>query len=115
MSPEEIKLMKELWQKFSKGFFTKETLIYLIVGLTNTFIGWIETYVYNNFLHWGYWTTSIVVFVIGLIFTFVMNRKYSRRSSHTSVPNTSRKGCPGRRRKGIGRSLRNSREAIPLP
>ena len=63
--------MKELWQKFSKGFFTKETLIYLIVGLTNTFIGWIETYVYNNFLHWGYWTTSIVVFVIGLIFTFV--------------------------------------------
>ena len=72
--------MKELWQKFSKEFFTKETLLYLIIGLTNTAIGWIETYVYNNFFHWGYWTTSVVVFVVGLIFTFVLNRKYTFQS-----------------------------------
>ncbi|MBQ8996058.1 MAG: GtrA family protein [Oscillospiraceae bacterium] len=72
--------IKELWQRFVKGFFTKETLIYLIVGLTNTAIGWIETYIYNNFFHWGYWTTSVVVFCIGLIFTFVLNRKYTFQS-----------------------------------
>jgi len=75
-----INKMKDLWQRFVKGFFTKETLIYLIVGLTNTAIGWIETYIYNNFFHWGYWVTSIVVFVIGLIFTFVLNRKYTFQS-----------------------------------
>ena len=74
------KRMKDLWQRFVKGFFTKETLIYLIVGLTNTAIGWIETYVYNNFFHWGYWVTSVVVFIIGLIFTFVLNRKYTFQS-----------------------------------
>ena len=62
---------------FFKDLFTRQTLSYLIIGLSKTFIGWAETYALNNWLHLGYWPTSIIVFVIGFFYSYFMNRKFT--------------------------------------
>ena len=51
----------------------------------STVANWIATYILNNVFHWGYWLTSIVTFAVGMIFTFVANRKFTFRSAN-NVP-----------------------------
>ncbi|MBR5502349.1 MAG: GtrA family protein [Oscillospiraceae bacterium] len=72
--------MKSFIEKVKAQFFNRETLSYVIVGGISTVANWIATYILNNVFHWGYWLTSIVTFAVGMIFTFVANRKYTFRS-----------------------------------
>ena len=72
--------MKALWQKIKATLLTRETISYIIVGGLSTVANWIATYILNNMFHWGYWPTSIVTFSVGMIFTFVANRKFTFRS-----------------------------------
>ena len=72
--------MKALWQKIKATLLTRETISYIIVGGLSTVANWIATYILNNVFHWGYWLTSIVTFSVGMIFTFVANRKFTFRS-----------------------------------
>ena len=72
--------MKSFIEKVKAQFFNRETLSYIIVGGISTVANWIATYILNNVFHWGYWLTSIVTFAVGMIFTFVANRKFTFRS-----------------------------------
>lgn len=72
--------MKSIWQKIKSTLLTRENLSYVIVGALSTVANWIATYILNNMFHWGYWPASIVTFSVGVIFTFVANRKYTFRS-----------------------------------
>ena len=60
--------MKKVIEWIRTEFFSRETLIYLITGLISTAINWTVTYVFNNYLHLGYWVTSGAAFVCSLIF-----------------------------------------------
>ena len=64
-------------------FFTKETLAYLIIGLTSTAINWTLTYVLNNVFGIGYWVTSVITFLFSITFSYFMNRKYAFKSTES--------------------------------
>lgn len=68
---------------FRTEFFTRETLAYLLIGLTNTVINWTATYVMNNVFGIGYWVTSVLTFLFGVAFTYIMNKKYAFRSAES--------------------------------
>ena len=75
--------MKKVIEWIRTEFFSRETLIYLITGLISTAINWTVTYVFNNYLHLGYWVTSGAAFVCSLIFTYFANKKYTFKNTES--------------------------------
>ena len=73
--------MKKIIEWIRTEFFSRETLIYLITGLISTAINWTITYVFNNFLHLGYWVTSAAAFLCSLVFTYFANKKYTFKNT----------------------------------
>ncbi|MGX8774970.1 MAG: GtrA family protein, partial [Bacillota bacterium] len=75
--------MKKIADWFRTEFFTKETLTYLLIGLTSTAINWTGTYILNNVFGIGYWVTSILMFLLCLAFSYFMNKRYAFRNTQS--------------------------------
>ena len=75
--------MKKIIEWFRTEFFSRETLIYLFIGLISTAINWTVTYILNNFFHLGYWITSGAAFLCSLVFTYFANKKYTFRNTES--------------------------------
>lgn len=68
----------KLWQWMMKtplGNLFNEILHFGIIGVFNTLLGIGLTMLFYNFLHWGYWTSTITEYTIGSIFSYVANKK----------------------------------------
>ncbi len=75
--------MKKIINWFKTEFFTGETLSYLIIGLISTAMNWTLTYVFNNTFKLGYWISSSLTFVICTAFSYIMNGKYTFKSTES--------------------------------
>ena len=76
-------MIKKITDWLKTEFFTKETLAYLLIGLTSTAINWTLTYVLNNVFGIGYWATSVITFLICTIFSYIMNKRYAFRNTES--------------------------------
>ena len=67
-----IALIKQLLQN--------ETVRYLLVGGSNTVLGWVLSFVFTHLLHMGFWLSSAVSMVIGSAYSYLLNRAYTFRA-----------------------------------
>lgn len=63
--------MNYIIQKFKNTFFTKEFALFLIIGVINTFIGTICSYIYSNFLNEN--IAFIAGYISGLLISYILN------------------------------------------
>lgn len=63
--------METLIRKIKKTFFTKEFVIFLIIGIINTFNGTIFSYIYSSFLNEN--IAFIAGYISGLIISYILN------------------------------------------
>lgn len=63
--------MNNVIQKFKNTFFTKEFILFLIIGVINTFNGTVFSYVYSNFFNEN--IAFIVGYISGLIISYILN------------------------------------------
>lgn len=68
--------MDNIIQKFKTTFFTKEFIMFLIIGVINTFNGTIFSYIYSSFLNEniafiaGYISSLIISYTLNSLITF---------------------------------------------
>ena len=60
-----------------KKFFDKSMYRFLIVGVLNTVLGLVLMFFLYNVLNLGYWGSSAPVYVIGSVFSYIMNKKFT--------------------------------------
>jgi putative flippase GtrA len=63
--------MESVIQKFKNTFFTKEFIIFLIIGVVNTFNGTIFSYIYSSFFNEN--IAFIVGYISGLFISYILN------------------------------------------
>ncbi len=78
-----------------KKLLDNEGVKYILVGGTNTLISWVLTYLFTSWLtSWGwaegtvYWTVSALCFVIGITYSFLLNRKYTFKADEIPLKRT---------------------------
>lgn len=60
-----------------KNKLAKETITYLLVGGSNTLICFLLNYIFTNLFHRGFWLTTVVSYIIGGTYTYILNRKFT--------------------------------------
>lgn len=71
--------MKELYQKH------KEVILYLIFGVLTTLVNIGVYYIFNDLMHIHYQVSTIIAWILSVLFAFVTNKFYvfeSRNKSH---------------------------------
>lgn len=63
--------MYNISQKFKNTFITKEFMLFLVIGVINTFNGTLFSYVYSSFLNEN--IAFIAGYISGLIISYVLN------------------------------------------
>lgn len=63
--------MYNIAQKFKNTFITKEFMLFLVIGVINTFNGTLFSYVYSSFLNEN--IAFIAGYISGLIISYVLN------------------------------------------
>ena len=58
---------------------------FLLVGVLNTLVGTAVMFLCYNLLHWGYWISSAMNYVVGSILSFVLNRSFTFRDQERSI------------------------------
>ncbi|WP_018212336.1 GtrA family protein [Desulfitobacterium hafniense] len=54
---------------------------FILVGILNTLLSFTVMLILYNFLHFGYWKSSAVAYVLGSILSFFLNRSYTFRNN----------------------------------
>ena len=60
-----------------KRFFDKSVYKFLIVGSINTVLGLVLMFLFYNVFGFGYWGSSAPVYVIGSVFSYFANKRYT--------------------------------------
>lgn len=55
----------------------EQALHFGIVGVINTIMGFVLVMTFFNILHWDYWIASATSYVIGSIFSYFANKKFT--------------------------------------
>lgn len=78
-----------------KKLLASEGVKYILVGGSNTLISWVLTYILTSwFTSWGweegvvYWAVSAIGFVIGITYSFLLNRKYTFKADEIPLKRT---------------------------
>jgi len=53
---------------------------FLLVGLVNTLFGTAVMFLCYNLLHWGYWVSSAMNYILGSILSFFLNKHFTFRN-----------------------------------
>ena len=72
-----------MW-KLVKKAFQAEGIRFVIVGVANTVIGTSAMLLAYNILGFGYWTSSILNYVVGSIFSYFANKYFTFKSEEKS-------------------------------
>jgi len=48
-----------------------------LVGLLNTILSYAVMQIAYNFCHWGYWGSSAFAYIVGAVFSFGANKRYT--------------------------------------
>ena len=65
--------MKALFEKYKD--FIMEVIHFGMVGVINTFLGWVIMAVLYNLIHMNYWLSSGISYFIGSVFSYHANAK----------------------------------------
>ena len=87
--------MNSIIEKFKTTFFSKEFILFVIIGVINTFIGTIFSYIYSSFLNEsiafipGYISGMIVSYLLNSFITFKEYLDFSKfiKFSISCMPN----------------------------
>ena len=60
-----------------KKFFDKSIYRFLIIGAVNTVIGMALMFTFYNVFNFGYWGSTAIAYVVGSVFSFIMNKNYT--------------------------------------
>jgi putative flippase GtrA len=60
-----------------KRFFDKSMYRFLIIGSINTVLGIALMFVFYNVFHLGYWGSTAIAYIIGSVFSYLMNKNYT--------------------------------------
>lgn len=78
-----------------KKLLAIEGVKYILVGGSNTLISWVLTYIFTKLLTsagWAentvYWVVSAVCFAIGIVYSFLLNRKYTFKADEIPLKRT---------------------------
>ena len=63
-----------------KKLLKNETVRYLLVGGSNTVLGWVLGFLFTHLLHMGFWASSAVSMVIGSAYSYLLNRAFTFRA-----------------------------------
>ncbi|MEG1557813.1 MAG: GtrA family protein [Oscillospiraceae bacterium] len=75
-------------KKVVEKVLANEGLMYLIVGGTNTVLSWALTFILGTVFHFGYWVISIVPFVLGVVYSYVLNRRFTFKAADVPLSET---------------------------
>lgn len=64
-----------------RALLQNETVRYLLVGGSNTVLGWVLSYIFPHFLHLGFWATSMLSMLIGGVYSYLLNRAFTFRAA----------------------------------
>lgn len=59
------------------GKLVKQLLSFGIIGVINTMLGVVLIELFYNIFHWNYWVSSITSYVIGSIYSFFANKRFT--------------------------------------
>ncbi|HEY5525864.1 MAG TPA: GtrA family protein, partial [Clostridium sp.] len=65
--------MNSFVEKFKKMFFSREFIVFVIIGVANTFNGVVFAYIYSNLLNEN--LAFIFGYMSGLIISYILNSK----------------------------------------
>ena len=65
--------MRALFEKYKD--FIMEVIHFGMVGVINTFLGWVIMAVLYNLIHMNYWLSSGISYFIGSVFSYHANAK----------------------------------------
>lgn len=63
-----------------KKLLASEGVLYLLVGGSNTVIGWILSWALPRLFHTGYWLTSAICMAVGGAYSYLLNKKFTFRA-----------------------------------
>lgn len=63
--------MESVIEKFKNTFYTKEFILFLIIGIINTFNGTVFSYIYSNFFNEN--IAFIAGYISGLFISYLLN------------------------------------------
>ncbi|EHL04218.1 GtrA-like protein [Desulfitobacterium hafniense DP7] len=58
---------------------------FILVGILNTLLSFMVMLILYNFLHFGYWSSSAVAYILGSILSFWLNKSYTFRNNDSVV------------------------------
>ena len=76
--------MKNLFKKFKSTFFSKEFILFVTIGVINTFNGTIFAYIYSSFLNenlafiFGYISALVISYILNSLVTFKEKLYFSK-------------------------------------
>lgn len=76
--------MKLTAMKNQHAALKKELILYLLVGGSNTLLGWLLAWLLPLLFHTGYWLTSMIGLVIGGFYSYVLNKRFTFQSAQQS-------------------------------
>lgn len=71
-----------------KKLLGSEAVLYLLVGGSNTVLGWVLSWALPQIFHSGYWLTSAICMVIGGTYSYLLNKKFTFRAGEMSHKKT---------------------------
>lgn len=71
-----------------KKLLGSEAVLYLLVGGSNTVLGWVLSWALPRLFHTGYWLTSAICMVIGGTYSYLLNKKFTFRAGEMSHKKT---------------------------
>jgi len=87
--------MENVIQKFKDTFFSKQFIIFVLIGIVNTFNGTVFSYIYSNFLSAnvaflpGYISGLLISYILNSFITFKEELSFQKLIKFTvsSIPN----------------------------
>lgn len=79
-------------QSFKKNpirrLLDNEAVMYILVGGSNTLIGWVLSYLLPRYLKMGFWMTSAVGMAVGGVYSYLLNKKFTFKAADESHAKT---------------------------
>lgn len=63
----------------------RELLAFGVVGVINTVIGTSVMFLAYNFFKWGYWPSTALNYIVGSLFSYFANKRFTFKSDSKSV------------------------------
>ena len=77
--------MGQMTDKLKKEFWTKEFILFVVVGVVNTLVGSAIMFGLYNLAHCSYWFSSAANYVLTSILSFFLNKYFTFRNKDQSL------------------------------